>query len=284
MINKQIKELFYSNGSEIFGPISYENFCENKYYKSTMVWFEGIAGWINICDVAELKHLVGTMPTPNLDSIQPQTSSHLTPPLSKKILSKTNLKETNNIAWFLAGGVLVVLLVGWFIWGKNDRIEKVTEVISEKDTLANSVLVNSTDSVVDIDTAALINNATTEAEKKTHRMNWDKFVTLKANKFRKIEFGGIDNLKLMITNTSPYKIDFVKVYVEYLKANNDTALTAILEFHDVKPNETKELFAPDCKRGVSLRSSILNIKSYGMNFCWDKKIANRKGEDPFKCK
>ena len=115
-------------------------------------------------------------------------------------------------------------------------------------------------------------------------MNWEKFVTVKTNNYRKIEIGGIDNLKIMVTNTSLYKIDFVTVYVEYLKASGDTAQTAVLEFHDLKPNETKELHAPDSKRGVNILANIINVKSYGMNFCWDRKIASTKGEDPFKCR
>jgi len=284
MTTKQIKELFYSNGFEVYGPISYDDFCENKYYKSTMIWYDGLDGWISICEIKELKHLVGTMSTPNLDSIQPQSTSSLTPPLSKKIQPTASLLKNNNKAWLIAGAILVLVILGWFILGKKDKNENGIRVNDITDSLTINEAIDSAVNSIVVDTNTIIKDATTEAEKKTHRMNWEKFVTVQTNDFRKIELGGIDNLKLMITNTSPYKIDFVKVYVEYLKANNDTAQTAILEFHDIKANETKELFAPDSKRGVSVRSNITNVKSYGMNFCWDRKVAAKKGEDPFKCK
>jgi len=283
MTKKQIKELFYSNGFDIYGPISYTDFCKNKYYKSTMIWHEGIAGWINICKVEELKHLVGNIATPNLDSIEPQKTLDLTPPLSKKINSITFSSKNNNKLWLTAGFILVALLIIWLVFDKKDK----NETNLQTNNITDSLTINKSDSIKgnkSFDTIKMINDATLEAEKKTYRINWEKFITLKANNFRKKEFGGIDDLKLMVTNTSAYNIDFIKIYIEYLKSNKDTAQTEILEFYNVKPFETKEVFAPDSKRGVSVQSSIINIKSYDMNFCWDKKTKNKKGEDPFKCK
>lgn len=283
MTKKQIKELFYSNGFDIYGPISYADFCENKYYKSTMIWYEGISGWINICEVEELKHLVGNIATPNFDSIQPQKTNDLTPPLSKKINSVTVSPKNNNKTLLMAGFILVAILFIWLIFNKKDNSENNLQA----NNIADSVTINKPDSIKEIlpiDTVAIINDATLDAEKKTHRINWEKFITVKANNYRIKELGGIDDLKIMVTNTSPYKIDFIKIYVEYLKPNKDTAQTEILELYNVKANETKEIFAPDSKRGNSIQTSFINIKSYGMNFCWDKKSKNKKGDDPFKCK
>jgi hypothetical protein len=279
-----MKEIFYSNGIDIFGPVSLHEFSQNRYYKSTLIWFEGLSGWVNIAECDDLKHLIGTMPTPALDQAVPHSLPNLTPPLSKKESVKG--RPANRQYFFIAAALIVVLLalVTYYF---NTRLQPVSQQIT-----GQPVAEIGQENTPTIDTNATreaerVKKAAAEAEKKTYRMNWEKFVVAATNDYKQKDIGGIDDLKVIIRNTSPYKIDQVVVKVLYVKANGSTYQTEMLTFDNVEANSNKELFAPKSDRGVKVNCSIQLLKSESMNICLDKRDKNfaaRKGEDAFRCK
>jgi hypothetical protein len=276
-----MKEIFYSNGVDIFGPVTTEEFCKNRYYKSTLIWYEGLNGWVNIGDCEDLRHLVGTMSTPALDSGTPHSLPNLTPPLTKK----TKVKGGNR-KYVIMALLLFLILMALIAYYFNSRIDKTENVVPP--VVADTVVIVDTailDSSLMREKAA-IEKTRLETEMKTYRMNWEKFITAVPNDYKQKEIGGIDDLKVIVRNNSPYKIDNLVVKVSYVKANGDNYQTEMMEFDNIDANGSKELFAPKSDRGVKVSCSIMSVKSTAMNLCLDKRdknFAKKKGEDPFMC-
>lgn len=276
-----MRELFYSNGVDIFGPVSLEEFSKNRYYKSTLIWYEDLPGWVNIGDCAELRHLIGTMSTPSVDDPVPKSLPNLTPPLGPIEPVKSNRKYI-----FIAASLFVVLLILATVYF-NSRVkpgESTTPVAADtatthKDTVA----------VVDsnaLKEAAIKEMAAKAEEKKVYRKNWEKFIIAKPNEYTQREIGGIDDLKVIVSNNTPYKIDNLMVKVSYVKANGEAYQHEVMEFDNIEANENKELFAPKSDRGVKVTCAIISVRSSEMNFCInkeDKDFRKKKGEDPFQC-
>lgn len=274
-----MKEIFYSNGVDIFGPVSLHEFCSNRYYKSTLIWYEGLTGWVNIEDCDDFKHLIGTMPTPALDSVTPQPLPDIAPPLSKRTVPA----RSSNRKYMVIALILFLTLLGLSAYYFNSRVDNSSEAAMASDTMQSSTPV--IDSVATRE-AELVRKAQLETEMKTHRMNWEKFIIAVPNDYKQRDIGGIDDLKVIVKNTSPYTIDKVSVKVSYIKANGDVYQTEMLQFDNVPANDNKELFAPKSDRGVKVTCTIIAVTSQEMNFCMDKAdkdFSKKTGEDPFKC-
>lgn len=263
----EVVELYYTNGFEIYGPISLENFCKNKYYKSTKIWHVGLDGWIELGESELLKHCIGTMhagseqvntPLAPVEDVPPITKIHTFNP---KVKGENGIKRYKYAILLIVVGVIISAIVLLRPNNNNDE-QKI-----ESDTISG----DSTDQQKELDLANEINlkevelNATEEGNKQTYRLNWEKFILVNSQ-FRAKEFGGIDNLKIISENKTPYQIDYLKAKVDYLKSNKEVFQTEYLEFHDIKPNSSKELFAPDSKRGVEVRCDIIELKSNKMDF------------------
>ncbi len=268
-----MKDLFYSNGMDIFGPVSVEEFSKNRYYKSTLIWYEGLAGWINIGDSQELKHLIGTMSTPALDTGLPQSLPNSTPPLTEVVAKHTNNLNKYSILVVL---LLVLFLIAYF-YNKNSKPDTgnmMVPVISNNDAGSDTLAANE---------AEIIKNASTDAEMKTYRLNWEKFIIAIPNDFKQKNLGGIEDLKIIVKNNSPYLIDSLMVKVIYLKANDEVYQTEMIRFDNIALNSSKELFAPSSDRGVKVHCTIISIHSGSMNLCCNKINIAKKGEDFCRC-
>ncbi len=273
MSENQIKELYYSNGHDVFGPVSYDEFCRNRYYKSTMIWYEGLSGWINIADCRELEHLIGTMSSTFIDNPIPNTLNTVTPPLSKKMKSaKSDFSRYIAIVLVLTG-ILFFLSIQYLSTSlEAERLE--TLAASMKDSL-NPVVTQ------------IAQTAGMESEKKTYRMNWQQFIKAAPSELRKVEIGGIKDLSIALNNSSPYFVDSVRVKLNYIKANGDVYQSEELRFDNIAAKSKKELFAPDSKRGVRVDCVIEAVYSSEMNLCLDKaskQYTDKPGEDVYLCK
>jgi len=277
-----MKEIFYSNGVDIFGPVSLEEFCKNRYYKSTLIWYEGLPAWVNIGDCDDLKHLIGTMSTPSLNNNTPHSLPNLTPPLNKAGLpERGNNKKYVAVVMILF--VLLLLLIAYYFNTKVNPASEPLPPVSQDTTIVSDTIVLDSNAMRE---AEIVKKAQAEAEMKTYRINWEKFITAMPNDYKQKEIGGIDDLKIIVNNNSPYKIDNMKVKVSYVKSNGANYQTELMEFDNIEANDKKELFAPKSDRGVKVSCTIVAIKSHAMNICLDKKdknYAKQTGEDPFKC-
>ena len=276
-----MKAIFYSNGIDIFGPVNLAEFSENRYYKSTLIWYEGLKGWVNIADCAELKHLIGTMATPAIDGDLQHALPNLTPPLTSQIANTNKgLKRSLLIA------ALLLLLLGVLSF-YNFNLKPVNAGNTEN----NAIVLPSLLDTLPQDTAKqrkLKHDAmiAKQAEIKTYRINWSKFVIPSTNEYSANELGGISDLKIILKNNCPYTIDHAQVQVNYLKSNGAVYHTERLDFDNLEAKTSKEVFAPNSDRGVSISCSVIIIKSTALNLCCDKTAKNFKkliGEDPYRC-
>ncbi len=266
-----MKALFYSNGMDVFGPVSIEEFSKNKYYKSTLIWYEGLTGWVPISDFQELKHLIGTLSAPALDQVMELSTPGLTPPLSK-----TGTLPVNPVKRSMRGLWLIILFIGCIL--PAYYLYKLS--IPDSETIA----VPSVNTASAVKEAEIIRQVSTETEMKTYRMNWAKFITVAPNDYKSNMLVGIEDLKITVKNNSPYILDSMKVKVSYLKANGDVYQTEVLEFGNVGANTSKPLYAPNSNRGVKVSCSIMSLHSHAMKLCFVKKDKDKvTGEDPYLC-
>lgn len=281
-------DIYYTNGFDVYGPISMEDFCKNKYYKSTKIWHEGLDGWVNLQDSDILKHCIGTMSTSTTPIETPIAPSGVVPPLDKIHQNITapqpeDEKDTKLNKFIIFLLIFAVVASTTILIRTINKRKAKAAASNQETTLIDST--SSVDSVISLEEKAeLVEDATKLGEQKTHRLNWEKFVLVQPN-FKKKDLGGIDNAEIVLNNKSPYKMDYVRVKIDYLKSNGEVFQTKNVEFHDLQSDSAKTLFAPDSKRGVDLKCEIIEAKSYGMNFCINKdsKTYPQKGEDPYKC-
>ncbi|MDI1234237.1 MAG: hypothetical protein PSX81_08145 [bacterium] len=276
-----MKQLFYSNGIDVFGPVDLQEFSKNRYYKSTLIWYEGLEVWVNINDCDELKHLIGTMATPSIDIAVAHSLPDLTPPLTKQLNTPKN--KVKRYAIISSVIVTLIVLLSFYYW--NIKPTNAAPVALEEGALPIEP------KMIPIDSVELLKKQEAEtirksAEIKTYRMNWSKFVSATTNEYKSNELGGISDLKILLKNNCPYKIDYVLVQVNYLKQNGSVYLTEMLDFNNIEANTSSELFAPNSDRGVKISCSIKAIRSEGLNLCFDKTAKNFKklaSEDPYQC-
>lgn len=273
MSENQIKELYYSNGHDVFGPVSFDEFCKNRYYKSTMIWYEGLPGWINIADCKELEHLIGTMSSAYIDQAIPNSLNTVTPPLSKTTYSRKADFSRYVAVILVLTGILFFLAIQYFTTSmESERLE--TLAATMKDSLNPAV-------------KQIAQTAGMESEKKTYRINWQQFIKAAPSELRKVEIGGIKDLSIALLNNSPFFVDSVRVKLNYIKANGDVYQSELLRFDNIDAKGKKELFAPDSKRGVRVDCVIEALYSSEMNLCLDKtskQYTDKPGEDVHLCK
>jgi hypothetical protein len=108
---------------------------------------------------------------------------------------------------------------------------------------------------------AVANADSEQAEKKTARKNIGELIRVSKNDFKIGAFGGISNLELKVTNTSPYTVDLVVVEVKYLLANKKEFKTENIYFKNLAPGSTATKEAPKSTRGIQVTSKVALITS-----------------------
>jgi hypothetical protein len=99
-------------------------------------------------------------------------------------------------------------------------------------------------------------------EKRTYfNVKLSRLVSVSANDYKRVAFGGIRDLELTITNDSKYTLDNVVVELEYIKPNELPLKTETVEFSSVAPNGTSTVRVPDTNRGIKVNYRIVQIKS-----------------------
>lgn len=93
-----MKQYYFSDGQERFGPFSFEELRNQSISKDTLIWHEGLDEWIKAGDLPELTTLfeLPTMPPPvngpNIPSVTPSNPSVLDS--STELKPKTWLVES----------------------------------------------------------------------------------------------------------------------------------------------------------------------------------------------
>lgn len=146
----------------------------------------------------------------------------------------------------------------------KNSIAKPVEVVAE-----TNILNGDRNKKVRDNTTNEVNNkttATTPAEepivKKSRKINpLDKYVSVSANNYIKVAFGGIRNLELTVTNDSKFVLDNVTVELQYMKPSEQPLRTEMIEFHTIAPNESITKRIQDTNRGIKVNYKIVDISS-----------------------
>jgi hypothetical protein len=93
------------------------------------------------------------------------------------------------------------------------------------------------------------------------KVNFKKLVRLEANDYQVGLFGGIKNLRLLLTNKSGFVLDKVKIELQYLKPNGAVLNTEHLAMNAVSPKSSKSLAVSSKNRGVKVICRITDIQS-----------------------
>jgi len=98
--------------------------------------------------------------------------------------------------------------------------------------------------------------------------NIEDYISLSASKFNVGTFGGISDLQLTVSNTSPFPLDLVVVEVQYVQSNKKIFKTENLYFHNIGAGAAIMEEAPKSSRGIKVkyRITIISSKSIGISF------------------
>jgi hypothetical protein len=110
--------------------------------------------------------------------------------------------------------------------------------------------------------------ATTPAEtsrvadpKEIARQNISQLVSATTNDYKVGMFGGIDDVKVTVFNTSDYPVDLVVVDVSYIQNNKKSFKKESLHFNDIAANSSLTLSAPKSAKGIKIKTTITHIAS-----------------------
>lgn len=121
-------------------------------------------------------------------------------------------------------------------------------------------------------------------QQKYYRQNWKNYIRLSVNDYQTGFLGGINNIKIKISNQTDYAIDEVTAIVRYFRANGQLFKTENIRFGNIPPQKSRRITAPDSRRGMSIKAHITRITSRSMNFCWwEGKKVTAGNDDPYRC-
>ena len=150
----------------------------------------------------------------------PHTQSYSTPVIKK---NRSTLKGL-----LILTIIVVLALVGYFVYNQIDRQNHVTEIEDTKSRVRNNI----TD-----------------------------YVTAGTNQYKYSSLGGIYGLVISIKNTSDYMLENVKIRLTYIKANGEVWTNVDYDFEMLGPLSEGTIKVPDTNRGVSVKVRVVSVKS-----------------------
>ncbi len=97
--------------------------------------------------------------------------------------------------------------------------------------------------------------------KENARQNIAKLISVKTNDYKVGMFGGIDDVKVTVHNSSEYPVDLVVVDVTYIQSNKKSYKVESLHFKDIAANSSLTLEAPKTNKGIKIKASLTHISS-----------------------
>lgn len=89
----------------------------------------------------------------------------------------------------------------------------------------------------------------------------NRFVSVKANEYKRKAFGGIQDLQVTVSNNSKFILDKVVVELQYYKPSEEPLKTEKIEMNDIAPNGTMTVKIPDSQRGIKVTCKIIDVES-----------------------
>jgi Na+-transporting methylmalonyl-CoA/oxaloacetate decarboxylase gamma subunit len=283
------KKYFLHNGQQQLGPFSFEELKIQKLVKQNMVWCEGMENWKPAGEVDELKVLFAYVPPPLPKIVS--TPPPIVPTFIPAIVAekKSKKKAIFIILVIILSSSLLIASVVFVVY----KIKNNTDTVLKTDSLVPSVISDSANSLTNKDismgnvnrenAATLTANknvqqnnkaqntqlqydkqkeaAKLEAKKKEdeqkamYRKKWKNYLTARVN-YNTLPMGGITDVTVTLTNSLPYYVNDVSVWLNYILANGSTWRSEKVTFSKINANSTQTKSAPQCERGTSVSMRI----------------------------
>lgn len=121
-------------------------------------------------------------------------------------------------------------------------------------------------------------------QRKYYRQNWQNYIHVTLNNYKTGLFGGVHDIKVLVTNDTEFPLDNVVVSLLYYKSSGKLFKTEHVTLVQIKPKSSSSAAAPDSRKGMSVKLQLLRITSQAMNFCWSEdKKAVPGDSDPYAC-
>ncbi len=265
-----MKQYYLHDGQSQQGPFDFEQLKDSKLTRDSLVWCEGMETWKAAGETEELKSLFAAVPPPLPGNIKTP------PPLTPKVpaASPAGNRKKKALIWIISGAslgaiLLTVLVVFLLFKSGTPRIENA----QAEDSIA--VQANTDEAGMEAKTThgtfkekKLVstenNNELSEAErreneqKEAYRRNWSKHVYARAN-YDFGPFGIVINPTVTVTNSLPYTVNEVSVWLNYILSTGGTWKSEKVTFYNVSPNSSATKNAPPTDRGSSIQTRIAKV-------------------------
>jgi len=267
-----MKQYFIHDGQYQQGPFDIEQLKNIKFSKEHMVWYEGMENWKPAGEIEELKSLFLVVPPP-----LPKTTNIPPPMQAPKPVTEAPKNKKNKLLYLLIGaGTALILLTAviTMLVAKSFNSDARNDIPADSVAIKTDALksgeqtINSTgkDAAQNSGTKATTNKSaldskqSEEAQKDAYRKNWSKHVFARAN-YSSGPFGIIVNPTVTVTNSLPYSVNEITVWLNYMLSTGGTWRSEKVTFYNVGPNSTSTKNAPPTDRGSSIQTRISKVTS-----------------------
>jgi len=253
----------------------YINFLHEKRYNEPAD-DELLNRWKSLNDFEIIQQLQGLYNYWGIDSMTAAMyerlfiqSQPLPPTLEKKpipvvsdYIDNTKTKKPSRFRNFIIGLIAAtILVIAFFLWKRTGTLSKTnTELQKRVQQVKDSI---SQERAIRLqEEQAIQRQAFEKAQKlKAIKGNINKFITQKVTYDYNDFFGGIDNVKVTVSNNSDFKMNEVTVQLSYIKKNGELYETQNVTIFNIPAHERKTVSGPESKRGTSMGSKITSVQS-----------------------
>lgn len=270
-----MRKYFIHNGETENGPFDIEQLKSMQIKNETPIWYEGLQNWTIAGNVEELKTIIIYTSTPPKFENFSQQNTNINPSKfnqtqRKEIATEPKKKNILGNVLFGIGVIGAILIVGVFAIGFLTKPSEAEEKLEEIKA----------DSIYKEDEKTKINSQITE-KNKNYRNNWQDYISVSTNEYSYYEIGGIENLEIIATNKTEYKIDEITVNICYVIDNGNCFENKEITIYNILPKSQKSEPAPNSKRGKNVELNISEIYSDKMNFAYAPGNWANNSDDPY---
>src|SRR5690606_34041107 len=81
-----------------------------------------------------------------------------------------------------------------------------------------------------------------------------------SNDYKRVALGGIRDLRLTVTNSSNQPLQRVVVELQYIKPNEETLKTEMVNFRFIGASESSTIRMPETNRGIKVKYKIVEAE------------------------
>ena len=263
---------FIHDGENESGPFDINQLKTLNIKRDTPVWHEGLEDWKKAEEIDELQPFINQSKTPPKFDSKSTLSSNITPP---NIKNKKNDEETltnksrkfspRKIILTISGIALIILVVTNLItnYERSQQQEGAARLMEAQQNEKTRL------------------NAEISAKNKNYRNNWQDYISVTNNEYKYYSLGGIEDLEVIATNNTEYKIDEMTIDVCYIIDNGTCFKNEEVTIYNIPPNSTKSVSAPNSTRGKSVQLTVMGIYSDEMNFSFAPGNWAKDSDDPY---